>query len=348
MYSTIARDRPLVRLGKTHDAVLVIPGIMGTELYEAATGRMLWGMTKVAEYAARWNLDKGMETLALTEDERAGRLGRVVPGRLLRTPAWMPLTGGFEPYTPLVKSLHKAVVHRDAIAEFGYDWRLPVEHNAKLLADAVDRHLTAWRVHPDCVAARDRAPDRTPARIVLVAHSMGGMLTAALALIPGAVDDVRAVLTVGTPFHGAVKAMEILNSGRGMLGLPAKNLSRLARTLPGVHDLLPSYRCLDTGDDVVALTPGAVGASEETVNLRAMPSSCTPGWTRPCCRGTGSWRARPSAQHSRCVSVTGWSRPGTSATTATTMAAPSRRDRPAGRVRPRRRRHRLPLLDHAR
>lgn len=231
---------------------------MGTELYETTTGRMLWGMTKAAEYAARWDLDKGMDVLALTEDERAGRLARVMPGRLLRTPAWMPLTDGLEPYTPLVKSLRKAVVHRDAIAEFGYDWRLPVEHNAKMLADAVDQHLTAWRTHPACVDARDRAPDQRPAQIVLVAHSMGGLLAAALALIPGAVDEVRAVVTVGTPFHGAVKAMEILNSGRGMLGLPARNLGRLARTLPGVHDLLPSYRCRDTGDDVVALTPGDV------------------------------------------------------------------------------------------
>ncbi|MEU9311451.1 hypothetical protein [Streptomyces sp. NPDC048256] len=258
MSSAIAWGRPPVRPGRTHDAVLVVPGIMGTELYEAETGRLLWGMSKAAEYAARWDLEKGMDALAFTEEERAGRLGRVVPGRLLRTPAWMPLTDGFEPYTLLVNRLRTAVVHPDAVAEFGYDWRLPVTHNAKLLAEKLDRHLTAWRAHPDCVRARAGAPDQRPARIVLVAHSMGGLLTAALSLIPGAVDDVRAVLTIGTPFHGAVKAMEMLNTGRGMLGLPAKNLSRLARTLPGLHDLLPSYRCLVSGDDVVALTPGDV------------------------------------------------------------------------------------------
>ncbi|MFB8044417.1 esterase/lipase family protein [Streptomyces hydrogenans] len=260
MESTINLDRSPARPGGTYDAVLVVPGIMGTELYEAATGRMLWGMSKVAEYAVRWDLENGMDALALTDDERAGRFGRVVSGRLLRTPAWMPLSDGFEPYTPLVKSLRKTVLHQSAVDEFGYDWRLPVEHSAKLLADKIDQHLTAWRAHPACRAAVRAAPDQRPARIVLVAHSMGGLVTAALGLIPGALDDVRAVLTVGTPFHGAVKAMEILNSGRGMLGLPAKNLSRMARTLPGVHDLLPSYRCLDTGDDVVALTPGDVEA----------------------------------------------------------------------------------------
>ena len=53
MYPTIGRDRPPVRPVTTHDAVLVVPGIMGTELYEAATGRMLWGMAKVADLAAR-------------------------------------------------------------------------------------------------------------------------------------------------------------------------------------------------------------------------------------------------------------------------------------------------------
>ncbi|MET9501697.1 hypothetical protein ABZY42_08140 [Streptomyces sp. NPDC006622] len=266
MDSTIGRDRAPARPGTTHDAVLVVPGIMGTELHEAATGRMLWGMRKVAEYAARWDLENGMDALALTDHERAGRLGRVVPGRLLRTPAWMPLTDGFEPYSPLVKGLRKAVVHPAAVGEFGYDWRLPVEHNAKLLADRIDQHLTAWGAHPDCRAARAAAPDQRPARMVIVAHSMGGLVAAALGLIPGALTEVRAVLTVGTPFHGAVKAMEILNSGRGMLGLPAKNLSRLARTLPGVHELLPSYRCLESGDDVVALTSGdveAVGGDRE-------------------------------------------------------------------------------------
>jgi pimeloyl-ACP methyl ester carboxylesterase len=260
MDTTIGRDRPLARPGVTYDAVLVVPGIMGTELYEAATGRMLWGMRKVAQYAARWGHEHGMDLLALTEDERAGRLGRVVPGRLLEMPAWMPLTDGFEPYTPLVKGLRKAVCHPAAIGTFGYDWRLPVQYNAGLLADRIDQHLTAWRAHAACRAARAAAPDQRPARIVVVAHSMGGLLAAALGLIPGALEEVRAVLTVGTPFHGAVKATEILNSGRGMLGLPGKNLSRLARTLPGVHDLLPSYRCLDTGDDVVALTPGDVEA----------------------------------------------------------------------------------------
>lgn len=232
---------------------------MGTELKERETGRTLWGMAEATKYVARWRLS-GFDALALTEEERAGRSDRIVPGRLLRAPGWMPLMGGVEPYTRLARGLRAAVVHRAAIAEFGYDWRLPVASNAPRLAEAVERHLAAWRAHPACRQAQATAPDGRPPQAVLVAHSMGGLVAAAMALIPGAADQVRAVVTVGTPFHGAVKALEILGSGRGVLELPPENLRRVARTLPGLHDLLPSYRCHDNGTDVVALTPGDVAS----------------------------------------------------------------------------------------
>jgi hypothetical protein len=36
--------------------------------------------------------------------------------------------------------------------------------------------------------------------------------------------------------------------------LPRRGLRRVAVTLPGLHDLLPMYRCVDDGDDVRRLT----------------------------------------------------------------------------------------------
>src|SRR5205823_6399116 len=80
-----------------------------------------------------------------------------------------------------------------------------------------------------------------------------------LSLIPGATADIRASVTLGTPFEGAAKAAMILNSGRGTpIPLPRRRLHRLAKTLPGVHDLLPTYRCLDDGRDVRRQGPSAV------------------------------------------------------------------------------------------
>src|SRR5262249_57276154 len=107
--------------------------------------------------------------------------------------------------------------------------------------------------------ARAVRPDGRPGRLVLVAHSMGGLVVRAMAAIPGAMDRVRAVVTLGTPFEGAAKAAVILNSGRGgPVPLPRRRMRRLAATMPGVHELLPTYRSVDDGDDVRRLTPADV------------------------------------------------------------------------------------------
>ncbi|MET8162276.1 hypothetical protein ABZT47_38460 [Sphaerisporangium sp. NPDC005289] len=195
--------------------------------------------------------------------------------------ALLPGLGGIEPYTRLAERVGQAVVHPAAVLEFAYDWRLPVRYNAALLAEAAHRHLADWRAHPAHQQARRHRPDprgRTtgpagPAgpgdpdardrgrqgQLMLVAHSMGGLLARALTLIPGAVDDIRAVVTLGTPYRGSPLAATLIGAGHGApLPLPRDGLRRLAATMPGVHDLLPSYRCVDTGDDAVALTPAQV------------------------------------------------------------------------------------------
>jgi hypothetical protein len=58
-----------------------------------------------------------------------------------------------------------------------------------------------------------------------------------------------------------VQAAHVLSTGRGgPLPLPRRRLRSLARTLPGLHDLLPSYRCVDEGATARRLTPSDVEA----------------------------------------------------------------------------------------
>jgi hypothetical protein len=244
-----------------HDAVIVVPGIMGSELVDAVTGRLLWGLKDPCWYVRAWTSGASLEALKLSEAERAGRYGRVRAAGLLRFPAFAPVLRGFEPYTDLVAALQRAAVHPAAVGAFPYDWRLPVAHNAALLAEAAARHLASWRRHPAQVAARRTAPDEDEARLVIVAHSMGGLLARHLSLIPGASDGVRATLTLGTPFYGVPKAALLLATGNGMpVPLPAIRVRQLAATLPGVYDLLATYRCLDAGTDARHLTPDDVAA----------------------------------------------------------------------------------------
>ncbi|MGV9635485.1 esterase/lipase family protein [Nocardia rhamnosiphila] len=227
----------------TEDAVVVIPGIMGSELIDTDTGKRLWGL-RPALLARMWTAPTAsLAPLALDR----GKPSKVQPGRLLRFPALMPGLGSVEPYTRLLRGLRTVVRHPDAVYEFGYDWRLPVSENATLLAAAIEEHVTWWRA----------VSDRPRARVHLVAHSMGGLLCQALSATARAYTDVAQVITLGTPFEGAAKAAMILSSGHGA-PVPSRGLQPIAVTMPGIYDLLPSYRCIDDGTDVRRLTASDV------------------------------------------------------------------------------------------
>ncbi|MFE2867653.1 hypothetical protein [Embleya sp. NPDC059259] len=236
--------------GKMNDAVIVLPGIMGSELVEVSTGRTLWGLADAGWYARAWTTGASLRALAVTDAERAGRAGRIRATRLLHAPAWAPMLRGFEPYTALVQAVRRSAADPSAVLEFPYDWRLSVEYNAGLLAIAVHEHLRRWRRHPL------GGPD---ARLVLVAHSMGGLIARYFAEVLNGSAELRALITLGTPFFGSVKAVHLLGTGTGTpLPLPQTRLRRLATTLPGLYDLLPSYRCVDEGSSIRRLTAADV------------------------------------------------------------------------------------------
>ncbi|WP_406254141.1 lipase/acyltransferase domain-containing protein [Streptomyces chartreusis] len=232
---------------------------MGSALRET-TGdrRFLWGLQDVRPLVSAWRgHGEGLRPLHLDDRERSGCYGRIEPAGLLRFPAWAPFLHGLEPYDQLLKTVRDTVADPAAVLEFAYDWRLPVEVNGALLADAAHRHLERWR---NSEAERARLDDRE-ARLVFIAHSMGGLVTrAAFARAADLAADTRCVVTLGTPFLGSVKAAVILGGNRSdpLPALPRRRMQALAATLPGVHDLLPDYRCVDVGGDVLRLTPSDV------------------------------------------------------------------------------------------
>jgi lecithin:cholesterol acyltransferase len=237
----------------SRDAVIVLPGIMGSELIDSRTGRVLWGLSDTRWYVQAWTSGRSLDALRVTDAERAGHTSRVAATRLLRFPAFAPILRGMEPYSALLAGVRQVTAHPDAVMEFAYDWRLSVRYNAALLAEAAEKHLVSWRSHRD---------GTRHAQLVLVAHSMGGLLARQFTQRLGGDRDVRMTITLGTPFHGSVQAAVILGSGRGIgLPLPSGRLRDLARSLPGLYDLLPGYDCVDdrgsarrlTSDDVAMI-----------------------------------------------------------------------------------------------
>ncbi|WP_107089122.1 lipase/acyltransferase domain-containing protein [Streptomyces sp. WM4235] len=246
----------------TPDAVIVVPGIMGSELVETETGKLLWGL-KPAMLGRAFGHSGGLDALRATEAELDGTgRTRVLPSALLQIPAWVPLIHGIEPYHDLLTMVRDTVPTPAAVLPFPYDWRLPVEYNGQLLADAARRHLEGWTATVLATPAlRALCEERMP-QLVFVAHSMGGLVArAAIYQQPELHGDTRAVVTLGTPFLGSAKAAMMLNGGRrtgGISGMVLDRLQRLSVTLPGIYDLLPDYRCIDEGLEVARLTPQTV------------------------------------------------------------------------------------------
>lgn len=129
----------------TVDAIVVLPGIMGSEL-ATADGRVLWGFSNVKDAVQNIvTLLRGrVDELLVTDEDRSSK-GRVKATKLLSYPAFLERWGGYEEYSSLLRELQDHVLDHRAIFAFPYDWRLSIAHNAALLARRSDEHLSTWR-----------------------------------------------------------------------------------------------------------------------------------------------------------------------------------------------------------
>ncbi|WP_280396997.1 lipase/acyltransferase domain-containing protein [Nocardia carnea] len=209
---------------------------MGSELVDE-DGTPVWGLRPAVLHDA-WMGDR-LSALHVTDDELAGR-PRLRPTRLLRVPAYTPFLRGCEPYSKLLAQVSRSVIDPRAMLEFPYDWRLSIRYNAECLVKHAMAHLERWRT----TVTRERLGDSGQVRLVLVAHSMGGLVARYASVVGGLAEHVRAVITLGTPYFGAVRAVQMLATGAAPLPVPARTARALAETCPGVYDLLPRFRCV--------------------------------------------------------------------------------------------------------
>lgn len=231
------------------DVVIVVPGIMGSELIDRK-GRPVWSVSPGSLVDSIRALARNELTLPAGIGDGPAPDG-IRPGKVLDSlhvvpGLWTPVTG----YDGLMDFLRSARFHfvepdpgdRDGAANlltFPYDWRLSNRHNGRLLARFAREALAAWR----------RQVGMGEAKLVLVCHSMGGLVARWFAAHEDGAESIRALVTVGTPHRGSVKALATLVNGlEPGLGPLRFSLSRFARSLPSLHELLPQYRCLVDGD----------------------------------------------------------------------------------------------------
>lgn len=145
-------------------------------------------------------------------------------------------------YNETVDQLESLGYHYDSspdasttIFMFPYDWRLSSAYNGGLLRDRIAE------------VKRITGADT----VDILAHSQGGLVVNA-ALREGAAPNVHRVVTLGTPFLGTPKFLDVLEYAQPCLAdffhhcwLSKAEVQKLVRNFAGSNELLPSRRYYD-------------------------------------------------------------------------------------------------------
>ncbi|GAB1641459.1 lipase/acyltransferase domain-containing protein [Krasilnikovia sp. MM14-A1259] len=248
--------------------VVVLPGIGGSVLADRA-GRIVWALEPGGLLGA--GRDPGRLSLAENPDLRP--VGLVRSLQLL--PGWSVIRG-YERLVEQMRRLPGTVVADgpsgtcpDAnVVLFPYDFRRPVAHNAELLAQEVSQrlaHLGGNREH----------------RVVVVAHSMGGLVARYWLGPLGGHRWCRALITLGTPHRGAPKALGMLVNGPplGLLGA----VTGVLREWPSVYELLPTYPAIFDPATCTSMQPAELPVPWLTAPARRAAethAAIAAGWER--------------------------------------------------------------------
>jgi hypothetical protein len=224
------------------DVVVVVPGILGTELYRE--GKPVWALSAGGLWGALKTFGGSVKQLTLPADIGDDDPGDGVEPRGLMPdlhgiPGIGPHSGGYSDLTRwLGGNLGLHVGGDDEpgnLVEFGYDWRLSNRYNSARLGEVAKDALKRWR-----------DAGHREARLVFFCHSMGGLIARHFLEVGGGAEHTRALVTVGTPHRGSLKALDNLVNGRSLgIGPLRFDVGSLARSFPSAHQLLPTYRCLE-------------------------------------------------------------------------------------------------------
>ena len=220
------------------DVVVVLPGITGSVLRKK--GQIIWGYS--ANTIAQTLLtgsDKLEKALALPHDDSTlDDLGDdIVADALMPDLHLLPGIWKIDGYSKIVEAIKNnfTVVEGQNFFQFPYDWRRANSVAARKLAKAAQGWLADWR----------QSSGHSEARLILVAHSMGGLVSRYFLECMEGWKTTKALVSIATPYRGSLNALDGLANGlkKGPL-----DLSRLARQLTSLHQLLPVFKCYDAGD----------------------------------------------------------------------------------------------------
>jgi pimeloyl-ACP methyl ester carboxylesterase len=239
------------------DVVVVLPGILGSTLADKQ-GKLVWAPSGGAALRAIWTLGRSIQGLALEQGIRDNPADdgvtpvslmpdlHVLPGLWSWNIGYGALLRWLRSRFALVEALRDQPERPANLVTVPYDWRLSNRYNGRRLKAIVEPALERWR---------SQGGEFADAKLVFVCHSMGGLVARWYLDIEGGAELTRRLVTLGTPYRGALNALDqLVNGVRKGIGPFRFNLSSFARSLPSSYQLLPEYACLETASGLAKTT----------------------------------------------------------------------------------------------
>lgn len=196
-------------------ALIFIPGIKGTKLYDSNTlnNEVLWQDIRF-NFEDFSRIELSFKSDQHYYDEAFSAL--VKPLQL------EPLA-----YQEFWKHLHPDYPYKFL---FPYDWRLPNAENGKRLAEFIELLIEKSRASKQT---------ETITSFDIVTHSMGNM-PLRYYLLNNGMKHLNKIIFVAPPFLGSIDAVSALTMGQGFF-FNQDHIRKMARSLPALFELLPDY-----------------------------------------------------------------------------------------------------------
>ncbi len=260
------------RAASHHDAmrnpVIVIPGILGSKLFDEPTGRAAWGAFAGGYANPETTSGARIVALPMEEGRTLGELrdGIVPQGVLDR--ASISLIGlpiELSAYVHILATLGVGGYRDEPLGEagivdygddhytcfqFDYDWRRDNVENARRL----HRFILQKKAYVQEEYKRRYGIDRAEIKFDIIAHSMGGLVSryylrygdqdmpvdgSAPQLNWAGAEYVDRLIMIGTPNGGSVKSLIQLVHGVRFAPILPKYNAVLLGTMPSIYQLLP-------------------------------------------------------------------------------------------------------------
>jgi pimeloyl-ACP methyl ester carboxylesterase len=220
------------------DIIVLLPGITGSVLKK--NGKVVWGYSSSSIATALITQGGSMEKeLAMAHDDpEADDLGdNIIADALMPDLHLLPRIWKIDGYSKCADTIKAnfEVTEGRNFFQFPYDWRRDNRFAARKLARSAHDWLTAWR----------QTSGNANAKLILIGHSMGGLVSRYFLECLEGWKVTKALVTFGTPYRGSLNALDGLANG---LKQGPLDLSTLARQLTALYQLLPVFECYDKGD----------------------------------------------------------------------------------------------------